>query len=73
MPAKTSTNVELAPDKLQLVEELRQDLAATSELIPVYDWQRKELERRKDLILKNPGSGLSWQEVKRRIQSRHGR
>lgn len=58
------------PEKLQLVEDLLDDLAATPEAVPLQDWQKDELARRKANLLKNPVSGLSWEEVKRRIRSR---
>lgn len=61
------------PEKLQLVEDLWDDLAATPEAIPVHDWQKEELARRKENLLKNPASGVSWEEVKRRIRRRYGR
>jgi putative addiction module component (TIGR02574 family) len=62
-----------ASEKLQLVEDLCDDLAATPESVPVHDWQKDELARRKANLLKNPASALSWQEVQRRARSRHGR
>ena len=62
-----------ASEKLQLVEDLWDDLAATPDDIPVHDWQREELARRKANLVANPASGLSWEEVKRRVRSRHGR
>src|SRR3989338_7458719 len=50
---------DLSPsEKLQLVEDLWDDLAATSEAVPVHDWQREELARRKANLVKNPASGL---------------
>jgi putative addiction module component (TIGR02574 family) len=61
------------PEKLQLVEDLWDDLAATPEAVPVRDWQKEELARRKANLSKNPASGSSWEEVKRRIRSRYGR
>ncbi len=61
------------PEKLQLVEDLWDDLAATPGEVPVHDWQKDELARRKANLLNNPSSGLSWEEVKRRIRSRYGR
>ncbi len=65
---------DLSPaEKLQLVEDLWDDLAATPEAVPVHDWQKDELERRKANLTKNPTAGLSWAEVKHRIRSRHGR
>jgi putative addiction module component (TIGR02574 family) len=61
------------PEKLQLVEDLWDDLAATPEAVPVYDWQKEELARRKANLVSNPAAGLSWEEVKRRVRSHYGR
>ena len=55
-------------EKLQLVEDLWDDLAATSDAIPVHEWQKQELARRKNNLMKNSTSGLDWEEVKRRIR-----
>lgn len=60
-------------EKLQLVEDLWDDLAATPEEVPVYDWQKDELARRKSNLLRNPDASLSWQEVQRRVRSHYGR
>ncbi len=60
------------PEKLQLVEDLWDDLAAVPSEVPVHDWQKEELARRKANLMNNPASGLAWDEVKRRIQSRYG-
>ncbi len=71
----SSTSIfDLSPsEKLQLVEDLWDDLAAVPDAIPVYDWQKEELARRKANLLKNPASGLAWEEVKRRVRGRYGR
>ena len=61
------------PEKLQLVEDIWDDLAATPSEVPVHEWQKKELARRKANLMSNPASGLSWDEVKRRIRSRYDR
>jgi len=61
------------PEKLQLVEDLWDDLAASPSEIPVYEWQKEELARRKANLMNNPASGLSWGDVKRRVRSRYGR
>lgn len=61
------------PEKLQLVEDLWDDLAATPLDVPVHSWQIKELDRRKAKLMNNPASGLSWNEVKKRVRSRYGR
>ncbi|MSR64931.1 MAG: addiction module protein [Verrucomicrobiae bacterium] len=60
-------------EKLQLVEDLWDSIAADPSSVPVTEWQKAELERRKQKYLKNPNSGSSWPEVKRRIRARHGR
>jgi putative addiction module component (TIGR02574 family) len=60
-------------EKLQLVEDIWDDLAATTSEVPVHEWQKKELARRKANLMSNPASGLSWDEVKRRVRSRYGR
>jgi putative addiction module component (TIGR02574 family) len=65
---------DLSPaEKLQLVEDLWDDLAASPEAVPVHDWQKEELARRKANLLANPASGLAWEEVKRRVRSPYGR
>ena len=61
------------PEKLQLVEDLWDDLAATPSEIPVHEWQKVELARRKVNLMSKPASGLSWDEIKRRIRNRYGR
>jgi putative addiction module component (TIGR02574 family) len=65
---------DLSPaEKLLLVQDLWDDLAATPEAVPVHDWQKQELARRKANLLKDPASGLAWEEVKRRVRGRNGR
>ncbi len=65
---------DLSPaEKLQLVEDLWDDLAATSSDVPVRDWQKEELARRKAGLAEKPMSGLSWEEVKGRIRRRYDR
>ena len=74
MNVNSTTVFDLSPtEKLQLVEDLLDDLAAIPEAVPVHDWQKQELARRRANLLNNPASGLSWEEVKRRVRSRYGR
>jgi putative addiction module component (TIGR02574 family) len=73
---KTTTDVpsifDLSPaEKLQLVEDLWDDLAAAPSEIPVHDWQKQELVRRKANLLNNPASGQHWEDVKRNVRTRH--
>jgi len=65
---------DLSPsEKLQLVQDLWDDLAAAPEAVPVHDWQKKELARRKANLMKSPASGLPWETVKRNVRARHAR
>ena len=65
---------DLSPsEKLQLVEDLWDDLAGSPESVPVHDWQRDELERRKAHLEMNPSAGLSWEEARQRVRARYGR
>ena len=74
MNLNTVSIFDLSPsEKLQLVEDLWDDLAATPSEVPVHEWQKKELARRKTNLMSNPASGLSWDDVKRRVRSRYGR
>jgi putative addiction module component (TIGR02574 family) len=63
----------LTSEKLQLVEDLWDDLAATPDAVPVHQWQKDELDRRKASLSQYPASGLTWEEVMRRVRERHGR
>lgn len=65
MNTNVTTIFDLSPDeKLQLVEDLWDDLAATPDVVPVHDWQKRELARRKENLMKNPASGMTWDELK---------
>ncbi len=71
-PTPTSIFDLSASEKLQLVEDLWDDLAATPEAVSIHDWQKEELARRKANLMNNSASGVTWEEVKRRIRSRYG-
>jgi putative addiction module component (TIGR02574 family) len=58
-----------ASEKLQLLEDLWDDIATDPTAVPLHEWQKDELERRKKNFLKNPDSALSWEEIQRRIRS----
>lgn len=71
---KTTSIFDLSPsEKLQLVEDLWDDLASRPDEVPIHDWQKNELARRKANLVSNPASGLTWDEVKRRVRGRNGR
>ena len=74
MSPNTVSVFDLSPaEKLQLVEDLWDDLAASPTAVPVHEWQKEELARRKANLMKNPASGLFWDEVKQRVRTRYGR
>jgi putative addiction module component (TIGR02574 family) len=64
---------DLPSAKLQLVEDLWDDLAGTPEVVPVHEWQLEELERRRANLMRDPASALSWDEVKKRVRARYNR
>jgi putative addiction module component (TIGR02574 family) len=57
-------------DKLQLVQDLWDDIAASEEPLPIPEWQIDELRRRKTLRTANAMDGSTWQEVQKRILGR---
>ncbi len=64
----------LAPaDKLRLVEQIWDDLAAEGSPIPLPDWALSEAKRRRDEMAADPDLGLTHEEVWELIDdSRHG-
>lgn len=74
MDANKSSIFDLTPpEKLQLVEDLWDDLAALPGQVPVYRWQIDELDRRKANLKSAPASASTWEDVRDRIRARHGR
>lgn len=55
-------------EKLLLVEELWDELAARPDQLTLTETQRAELDRRYEAYRKNPTEGASWEEVRARIQ-----
>lgn len=63
--------IKIAPDlshlslveKLQVVEDLWDSIAANEEDIPIPKWQKEELAKRRENFLKNPQSGLSLEQT----------
>jgi putative addiction module component (TIGR02574 family) len=59
-----------AEDRLTLLEEIWDSLAATPEAVPITDAQKADLQRRLDAYKDNPKAGSPWEEVKARLQGR---
>ena len=70
MASKPSIS-DLSPsEKLQLVEDLWDDLAESEDHVPVHEWQKAELTRRKKNLQDTGASLISWAAVKEDIRSR---
>lgn len=52
-------------ERLQLVQDIWNSLAATPTDVPVPDWHKEELDRRLDAP--EPGENLTWHEVRDRL------
>ena len=57
-------------EKLQLVEDLWDDIRTVPDSVPLHEWQKEELEARKARWQAAPASGLSWDDVKQSIRRR---
>jgi len=57
-------------ERLQLLEELWENLSATPDAIPLTNAQREELDRRLDELDRDGPVGIPWEEVLDRIRSR---
>ena len=59
------------PERVQLVTDLWDSIARTNAGLPIPQWQKDELDRRKRHYRENPDSGRTWGQVKQEIlQSR---
>lgn len=55
-------------EKLQLIGELWDDVASNPKDVPVPEWIKEELDRRKAKFEANPESGLTWEEVSANVR-----
>jgi putative addiction module component (TIGR02574 family) len=59
----------LTPDeRLDLIEELWDSLAANQHQVPLTESQRAELDRRLDDMQRDGGEGIPWEQVLRQIR-----
>ena len=54
-------------ERIRLVEEVWDSIAATPEAVPLTAAQRQQLDKRLEAYEQNPQAGSSWEEVKARI------
>ena len=72
MDSATASIFDLSPsEKLQLVEDLWDDLASSPEDIPIQKWQKKELKHRKENFEKDSSPALTWKNVKQYIREQY--
>ena len=65
---------ELSPaEKLQLVQDLWDDISANPGDLAVSDAQIRELDKRRENLQRNPDSAVSWEDVQRRARAQYGR
>ena len=55
-------------ERLKLVEEIWDSLAATPKNVPIPDWHKEELDRRLDDPA--PGPGETWEQVRAKLRKR---
>ena len=55
------------PERVQMVEDLWDSIARSNAAIPMPQWQKDELTRRRQNYLQNPDSGTSWEQAKQDI------
>ena len=55
-------------EKLQLVEDLWDDLGTDPAAVPIHDWQKAELDARKQRLGAALTFTLGWDEVKTQIR-----
>jgi putative addiction module component (TIGR02574 family) len=73
MSNQLSALLELSPDeKLDIIEALWESLNQSPELIPLPEWQKRELDRSKAQYDAHPESLLTWEEVQANILAKYG-
>ena len=57
-------------ERLNLVEQIWDDLAGQPQLVPVTAAQKAELDRRLEAMQRDGGAGIPWEDVLRQIRTR---
>lgn len=57
------------PERLQLVDELWESIAADESRLPLTEAQQLDLQRRLEAIDADPSRGSTWEAVKTRLSS----
>ncbi len=57
-------------DRLALIGEIRNSITEAGEAIPLPDWHRPEVDRRREAAKADPGAGIPWVVFKARLANR---
>ena len=72
MPTQFSELLDLSPsEKLDIIEALWESLNQSPELIPLPEWQKRELDRSKAQYDAHPESLQTWEEVQANILAKY--
>lgn len=55
-------------ERIQLVEDIWDSIAAIPEALPLTEDERKELDLRLEMHAPNPGEGIPWDELKKKAR-----
>jgi putative addiction module component (TIGR02574 family) len=55
-------------ERIQLVEDIWDSIATSTEAVPVTDAQKDELDRRLQAHARNPDDGISWDALKEKVR-----
>jgi putative addiction module component (TIGR02574 family) len=55
-------------ERIQLVEDIWDSIAAVPEALPLTDAEREELDRRLAAYAQNPGEGIPWDELREKVR-----
>ncbi len=73
MSTRTADILELSiAERIQIVEDIWDSIAAVPEAVPISEDQKRELDRRLEAYHRNPDLGSPWVEVRERIRNRSG-
>jgi putative addiction module component (TIGR02574 family) len=57
-------------ERIQLVEDIWDSIAAVPDAVSLTEEQQAELERRLEAYQADPGEGISWNDLKTKLQKR---
>jgi len=70
MRTKVADILELSvAERIQIVEDIWDSIAAVPEAVPLSEDEKKELDRRLEAYHLNPDAGSPWNEVRERIRN----